>query len=331
MNARVTLPARVEQYLVERRRLGFQLDTMGHALVRFSRYASEVRHRGPLTVELMATWARQAKSGQGTRATSARQLLLLRPFTRWLQQFEPATEVPDEAIFGPIPGRVAPHIYREDEIVQLLHTASRVGPPGSLRGVVMQTLFGLIACTGLRISEALALSDADVDLKSGVLTIRQSKFGKSRLVPLHPSAVQALARYRVQRACHVPTTPEIPFFISTRGRLLGQSIGDRQVHRIFGQLRKQLSWGNRGCHGAPRIHDLRHNSESRIIPHTDLRGLKSPENTRPRPPPMRNNQRLFKKASRRSAGRKRGVRTSVVAALANAASAVIKSTQILWQ
>lgn len=122
----------------------------------------------------------------------------------------------------------------------------------------MQTLFGLIACTGLRISEALALSDADVDLKSGVLTIRQSKFGKSRLVPVHTSAVQALARYRVQRACHVPTTPEISFFISTRGRLLGQSIGDRQVHRIFGQLRKQLRWDNRGCHGAPRIHDLRH-------------------------------------------------------------------------
>ena len=258
MNARVTLSARVEQYLVERRRLGFQLDTMGRALARFARYTNGIHHRGPLTVELMAAWARQAKSGQGTRATSARQLLLLRPFTRWLRQFEPGTEVPDEAIFGSIPGRVAPHIYRDDEIVQLLHAASRVGPPGSLRGLVMQTLFGLIACTGLRIAEALALNDADVDLKSGVLTIRQSKFGKSRLVPLHPSAVQALAHYRAQRACHVPTTPEIPFFISTRGRLLGQSIGDRQVHRIFGQLRMQLAWGNRGCHSAPRIHDLRH-------------------------------------------------------------------------
>jgi len=258
MNARVTLPASVEQYMAERRRLGFHLDSMGHALTRFARYVSEVHHRGPLTVKLMAAWARQAKGGQGSRATSARQLFLLRPFTRWLQQFEPATEVPDEATFGPIPGRVAPHIYREDEIVQLLHAASRIGPPGSLRGVVMQTLFGLIACTGLRIAEALALNDADVDLKSGVLTIRQSKFGKSRLVPLHPSAVQALARYRAQRAYHVPTTPEIPFFISTRGRLLGQGISDRQVHRIFGQLRRQLAWGNRGCHSAPRIHDLRH-------------------------------------------------------------------------
>jgi integrase len=258
MSARVTLQARVGQYLAERRRLGFELDTMGHALARFARYVTEVGHRGSLTVDLMAGWARQAKAGHGTRATSARRLRLLRPFTRWLRQFEPATEVPDEAIFGPIPGRVAPHIYRENEIVQLLRTASRVGPPGGLRGAVMQMLFGLMACAGLRISEALALCDADVDLKSGVLTIRQSKFGKSRLVPLHPSAVQALAHYRVQRACHVPTTPETPFFTATRGRLLGQPVSDRQAHRIFDQLRKQLRWVNRGGHGAPRIHDLRH-------------------------------------------------------------------------
>jgi integrase len=206
----------------------------------------------------MAAWARLAKDGQGTRATSARQLSLLRPFARWLQQFEPATDVPTEAIFGAIPGRVAPHIYRDDEIVQLLDAASHVGPPGSLRGVVMQTLFGLMACTGLRISEALTLCDADVDLRSGVLTVRQSKFGKSRLVPIHPSALQALKLYRIQRASHVPTTPETPFFIATRGRLLGQAVSDRQAHRLFEQLRKQLGWVNRGGHGAPRIHDLRH-------------------------------------------------------------------------
>ena len=153
---------------------------------------------------------------------------------------------------------MAPHIYREDEVVELLDAASHVGPPGSLRGVVMQTLFGLMACTGLRISEALTLCDTDVDLKSGVLTIRQSKFGKSRLVPIHPSALQALKLYRIQRASHVPTTPETPFFIATRGRLLGQAVSDRQAHRIFEQLRKQLGWANRGGHGAPRIHDLRH-------------------------------------------------------------------------
>lgn len=79
MSARVTLQARVEQYLAERRRLGFELDTMGRALARFARYVTEVGHREPLTVDLMAAWARQAKGGQGTRATSARQLGRIAP------------------------------------------------------------------------------------------------------------------------------------------------------------------------------------------------------------------------------------------------------------
>ena len=258
MSARVTLEGRIAQYLNERRRLGFELASMGHALNRFARFVRAAKHRGTLTVELMAAWARQGKGGEGTRATSARLLHQLRPFTRWLRQFEPATEVPEEAIFGAIPGCVAPHIFHDDEIVQLLHAASRIGPPGSLRGMVMQALFGLIACTGLRISEALALRDADVDLKTGVLTIRQSKFGKSRLVPLHSSAVQVLAHYRVQRTCQVPMTNDMAFFVGTRGVLLGQPLGDRQAHRVFDQLRKQLGWVNRGGHGAPRIHDLRH-------------------------------------------------------------------------
>jgi integrase len=258
MSARVTLQARVEQYLAERRRLGFELSTMGHGLARFVRYVSKIGHKGPLTVDVMAAWARQAKGGHGDRATAARQLRLLRPFTGWLRQFEPATELPDEAIFGSIPGRVAPHIYREQEIVDLLAAARQLGPPGGLRAAVMEALFGLMACSGLRISEALGLQDADVDLNSGVLTIRQSKFGKSRLVPLHPSAIEALTRYRTQRARYVRTTPDAPFFVTTRGRRLGQPVGDRQAHRIFDQLRKQLGWVNRGSHGAPRVHDLRH-------------------------------------------------------------------------
>ena len=123
----------------------------------------------------------------------------------------------------------------------------------------METLFGLIACTGLRISEALALLDADVDLKVGVLTIRQSKFGKSRLVPLHPSAVEALARYRAQRARHVRSTPESPFFVGTpRAACWVSRSGERQVHRVFDDLRDQLGWVDRGAMAAPRIHDLRH-------------------------------------------------------------------------
>ena len=258
MSARVSLQLRVEQYLAERRKLGFALRSMGHGLPSFARYVANAGHHGPLTVDLMAAWASKPKAGHGDRATSARRLKMLRPFTGWLRQFEPATEVPDEAVFGAVPGRMTPHVYREPEIIELLAAARKLGPDGGLRPAVMETLFGLIACTGLRISEALGLLDADVDLKGGVLTIRQSKFGKSRLVPLHASAVEALTHYRVQRDRHVRSTPELPFFVASRGRLLGEPIGDRQVHRIFDDLRRQLGWVDRGSHGTPRIHDLRH-------------------------------------------------------------------------
>lgn len=258
MSAKATLAARVEQYLAERRRLGFQLRTMSYTLHSLVEHVRRTRHRGALTIEVMATWAQQAQQGAGTHVTWARRLRRLRPFTRWLQQFEPATEVPDESIFGPIPGRQAPHIYRDEELVALLEAAEHLGPRSSPRAAVMRTLFGLLACTGMRISEALALTDADVDLRAGMLTVRQSKFGKSRLVPLHLSAVAALQGYRRERDRYVRSNPDTPLFIGSRGRLLGQPLGDHQVHRVFDELRCQLGWTGRGAHGAPRIHDLRH-------------------------------------------------------------------------
>jgi integrase len=91
---------------------------------------------------------------------------------RYLQQFEPQTEIPEDAIFGPEPKRVAPHIYREEEIVALLDAAAHLGPPGSLRPATYEALFGLMAATGLRVSEAIHLQERDVDLARGVLTVR---------------------------------------------------------------------------------------------------------------------------------------------------------------
>jgi integrase len=258
MSACTKLQGRVDDYVAERRRLGFKLHSSGMALSSFARYVVSVRHQGPLTVKLMADWARLDKTQSHAPGTWARRLKLLKPFTRWLRQFEPLTEVPDESIFGPLPGRVAPHIYREEEIVELLSAARTLNSQGGLRPATFETLFGLIASVGLRVSEALALLDADVDLKDGTLTIRQTKFKKSRLLPLHPSTVEALTRYRQLRMCQVPITAQTPFFIGTRGQRLGHPLGERQVHRVFLELRKQLGWLDRGCHGGPRIHDLRH-------------------------------------------------------------------------
>jgi len=258
MSAHVSLQQRVADYLAERHRLGFVLRSRGTLLAGFARYVAERKHRGPLTADIMIEWARQDKWQRGTPSTWAARLAFVRHFARYLKQFKPETEVPEELAFGPEPGRVAPHIFHEQEIINLLAAARQLGPTGSIRPATYETLFGLMASTGLRVSEALHLRDADVDLKRGMLTIRQTKLAKSRLLPVHPTTVAALAKYRKARARHVTTAADMPFLISSRGRLLGEPLGDRQAHRVFNMLRDGLGWVNRGGHAAIRLHDLRH-------------------------------------------------------------------------
>jgi integrase len=258
MSAPVTMQARAANYLSERRRLGFGLCSTGYAVMSFARHVDGLGHHGPLTVEVMADWARRDQWHSDEPATWARRLKKLRSFARYLQQFEPRTEVPDDFTFGRIGQRLAPHIYSEQEIVDLLAAARRLGPTPGLRGATYEALFGLIASTGLRVSEAVHLLDADVDLKLGTLVIRRTKFAKSRQVSLHSSAVQALLRYRRVRNRYVEVTDETPFFVGTRGKRLGHSLSLRQVDRVFSDLRDPLGWVNRGAHTGPRIHDLRH-------------------------------------------------------------------------
>ncbi len=259
MNARILMQTHAENYLGERRRLGFGLRSTGYSVMSFARYADALNSQEPLTVEIMADWARQDQGNSGKPSTWARRLKKIRPFCHYLQQFEPRTEVPDDSIFGRVGQRLAPHIYSEQEIIDLLAAARNLGSfIPRLRGATYETLFGLIASSGLRVSEAVNLLDTDVDLKSGMLTIRQTKFAKSRHVPLHPSTVEALKHYRAQRNLFVEVRDNTPFFIGTRGRYLGHALDLRQVHRVFVGLRNQLGWVNRGAHNDPRIHDLRH-------------------------------------------------------------------------
>jgi integrase len=254
-----TVRTLVERYLVERRRLGFDLRRSAYALRSFACYVGAIGHRGPLTVEVMADWARRDSHGSTDPRTWARRLKLLRSFTRWLRQYEPRTEVPDDAIFGCLPQRQAPHIYSEQEFVDLLAAARRLGPAPGLRGAVFETLFGLIGCCGLRVSEAVALRNMDIDLKRGMLTIHRTKFGKSRQVPMHHSSVEALRRYQSMRDLSGEAAQdEAAFFVGTRGQRRGMPLSTHGVERVFAGLREQLGWRNRGAHHAPRIHDLRH-------------------------------------------------------------------------
>jgi integrase len=249
----VSMQHLVQEYLDERRGLGFALAIPGAQLLAFARFADASGHRGPLTRQLVTSWARD-EAKRATPLTWVRRIEVVRPFAKHRARIEPGTYVPDADTFGRSRRRLTPHVYTDREVTDLLTAAGRLSPKGTLRPSTYRALFGLIAATGLRVSEALRLQCADVDLDAGMLTVRQTKFAKSRLVPLHPTTVRALKQYLGLRQRHLPTVQDGPFLTSARGTALAK----RTVHWVFDRLRKQLAWTARGGHAAPRIHDLRH-------------------------------------------------------------------------
>lgn len=216
----------VQEYLEERRDLGFALTIPESQLQAFARFADASGHRGPLTRQLITRWAR-GEAKRATPLTWAKRIEAVRPFAKHRARVEPGTYVPDADTFGPSRRRLAPHLYTDQEIVDLLGAADRLSPKGTLRPATYRTLLGLIAATGLRLSEALRLTCADVDLDAGMLTVRQTKFAKSRLVPLHPTTVRALKQYLALRQRHVLALQNGPFLVSAKGTALtsGRSIG----------------------------------------------------------------------------------------------------------
>ena len=253
MSTSKTIQTAVQRYLDERRQLGFDLRIAGGQLMRFARYADAHGHHGPLTLDIQLDWARKHVRRTGP-VTWARRLEIVRPFAAYYCQFEPQSEVPDSKTFGRGHRRLAPHIYTEHEIINLLDEAGRLTPQGGLRPATYRTLFGLIAAAGLRLSEALHLRDVDVDLQDATLTVRQTKFNKSRCLPIHQSVAQALFDYRQLRDRSVARGVDIPFFVAPTG----SGLPSRTVQYVFGRLRDRLRWKPRGEHPHPRIQDLRH-------------------------------------------------------------------------
>ena len=242
----------VEDYLAYRRGLGFQLRNTGPLLLRFAEYADRTGHHGPLTTELALGWARLPAQASPTYVSN--RLDAVRCFARYRAIFDPGTEVPPRGLIGSVQRRPAPYIYTEAELAALLAAAGRLSQGVGLRPHTYVALFGLLACTGLRISEALGLARQDVDWQQGLLTIRRSKFRKTRLVPLHPSATQALQAYAQQRDRAHPIAAADAFFLTTRGTPLRRLTAEA----TFRQLRQQVSLSAQGGRRPPRIHDIRH-------------------------------------------------------------------------
>lgn len=242
--------ALVEEYLSARRGMGFALETPAYLLRDFARYADAAGHRGSLTTELAVQWALASRSGSPAQAV--RRLGAVRQFARYRALLDPATEVPPPGLLGQRPRRPQPHIYSDAELAALLDQASRLLPRRGLRPRTYVAFFSLLACTGLRLSEACRLEVEDVDLSAGVITVREGKFRKARLVPLHPSTTEALTRYAAERdaRCDGPGR----FFRTERSPALHKDT----VEKTFGRIRKRLGWTADGRARQPRIHDLRH-------------------------------------------------------------------------
>ena len=248
-----TVPARVEAYIVLRRGLGYRSPSQERALRAFGRHLDQGGHEGPIGLESSLDWA--TKTTSTDPCSPARRLTTVRGFLRHLAVIDGATEVPEPGLLGSTGHRKPPHIYSEVEISALLASAAWLAPAGGLRPRCYVALLGLLACTGLRISEALSLRIGDVDLDHAVLTIRSGKHGRTRLVPLHPSAVPQLADYaNHRRRRYGPPGQDAAFFRTDRS----DQMRDSAAHHAFSVLRRQLVWTTTGRVRAPHIHDLRH-------------------------------------------------------------------------
>ncbi len=182
----------------------------------------------------------------------ARRLEAVRHFAFFWAAFDPRTQVPPAGLFGPAYRRVPVHIYTSQEIASLLAAARQLAPQEGSYPLSFGTLLGLLACTGLRISEALRLELADWEPTEAVLTIRQTKYGQSRYVPLASSAATALNTYLRARAKTSPKARTSALFLNQRSKPLAYG----QAGETFAALRNQLGWQEK--QPRPRLHDLRH-------------------------------------------------------------------------
>jgi integrase/recombinase XerD len=243
------LRARAEEYLAMRRALGFKLTSHGSRLMSFIRFCED-RGATVVTTDLAVEWATSTASDH--EAYQARRLDIVRIFARHLQPLDPATEVPPEDVLDRRQWRIPPYLYSPQEVTALMSAARTLQP--TFRAVTWRTLIGLLAVTGLRQGEACRLGRGDVDLNAETVTIADSKFGKSRMVFLHPTAAAALRAYDRARDEAFPGPAADTFLVNSRGGPLDS----RNTSKTFAVLVTAAGITAQPGQRAPRLHDLRH-------------------------------------------------------------------------
>jgi integrase/recombinase XerD len=241
------LQAHVDDYLRLRRALGFKLKEDERLLGQVVGYL-EAAGAETVSTELAIGWARLPVGVHPNQW--AKRLRIARGFAAYLQTIDPTTEIPPPDVFPTRRQRATPYLFSQADICRLLAEARRLRHP--LRAASYEALFGLLAVSGMRIGEAIALGREDVDLDVGLITIRKAKLDRARLVPLHPTAIDALRRYASERDRLCPTPRSRAFFLSSAGTpVLAVSL-----RATFREITTRM--GVRTQDVRPRIHDLRH-------------------------------------------------------------------------
>lgn len=250
-----TLRCALSDYLTLRRSLGFRLRRDGMLLPGFIAHLEQAKS-SLITTPLAVEWATQPQEVHPAWWTS--RLVVVRGFAKYLQTIDPRHQVPPLTLLPHRRTRTAPYIYEPAEITALLDAAMTLR--NELRATTYRTFLGLLAVSGLRTGEAIALDDDDVDLRRGVLVIRRTKFGKTREVPVHHTTIQALIGYLGDRNRLAPRRLSPSFFVSTAtSRLIYQN-----VHETFLRLVYFAGLADRRPR-RPRIHDLRHTFAVRTV------------------------------------------------------------------
>ena len=242
------LLAAAADYLALRRALGFKLRHETWWLPDFVAYLSS-HGSTTITTELALRWAQQPADADPS--WWAKKLGAIRRFARYHHACDPRTEVPPADLLPYRARRQTPHIYSDEEFAALLQEARRL--PDPLTSASYTTLLGLLAATGMRVGEALGLDQQDIDWRQSLLTVRHSKFGKTRQVPVHPSTITALHEYVQARDRLRPRRRTPSFFISR----VGTRVIHQNFHHVFLRL-IHLSGIGAGPRHRPRLHDLRH-------------------------------------------------------------------------
>jgi len=245
----------LDDYLALRRVLGFKLKATARQLPKFVRF---IEREGAtfITTGLALRWAQE--DPEASAVTHSDRLGMVRRFAAWHSSEDPRTEVPPGRLLPRRYQRPAPYIYSDAEVASIVASAASLPSASGLRSLTCSTLFGLLAVTGMRIGEAVALDRSDVDLETGTLTIREGKLGKSRVVPIHTTTKDILAHYADSRDAILTGAIAPAFFVSERRRRISQGAAQKNFILVAWTmgLRSPGIDGRRGR--GPRLHDLRH-------------------------------------------------------------------------